>query len=187
MAGGIFEVEVKLTGVEGLKQKQINDAIKQAMHDVGLRWRRRYLPLHFGGRAATRYGYTPRAGERGDRRKFQGSYTARKLRFLKHTRPLEYTGEGKRLALNGPQLVRATRDRVVVPLPRKFNWRHPKSKVNMADEIRAVREDERAELNEFLVAQIERHLNAAKHRGSAGSAAAGGTRLRDSRGRFITA
>lgn len=155
----MLAVDVKLSGIEGLRKKQVNDAMKRAMFALGLRWRRRYLPLHFGNAAASRYGYTPRGGERGSGKRFRGSYTRRKLVFLGHTRPLEFTGEGKRLALNGPQKVIATRDKVRIPLPRKFNFRNPKSKVRMADEIRAVRPDEVAELETFLVAQIEREFD----------------------------
>lgn len=154
----MLAIDVKLTGVESLTKKQVNDAMKRAMYALGLRWRRRYLPLHFGNAASTRYGYTPRAGERGSGRGFSKSYTARKLRFLGHTRPLEFTGEGKRQALNGERLVYATRDKVRMPLPRKFNFRNRKSKVRMADEIRAVTAGEVKELEAFLVAQIEREF-----------------------------
>lgn len=154
-------VEVKLTGVESLKKKQVNDVLKAAMYALGLRWRRRYLPLHFGEKAARRYNYTPRAGERGrdGSKDFDRSYTGRKLRFLKHKRPLEFTGEGKRQALNGQRLVYATRDKVRMPLPSKFNWRHPKSRVRMADEIRAVTVTESKELTKFLIETIDRLLS----------------------------
>lgn len=156
-----ISVDVKLKGVESLKKKQVNDVLKAAMYALGLRWRRRYLPLHFGNAASRRYGYTPRAGERGAGRRqtFDRSYTGRKLKFLKHTRPLEFTGEGKRQALNGARLVYATRDKVRIPLPTKFNWRHPKSRVRMADEIRAVTAGESKELTAFLVETIDRLLS----------------------------
>lgn len=154
----MLSVEVKLNGIEGLRKKQVNDAMKRAMEALGKRWRRRYLPLHFGNQASARYGYTPRKGERGSGRRFKRSYTGRKLAFLGHTRPLEFTGEGKRLALNGPQTVSATRDKVRIPLPRKFNLRNPKSQVRMADEIRAVTPGEIAEMEVFLVDQIEREF-----------------------------
>lgn len=158
-------VDVTLVGVEALTKKQVNDALKASMYALGLRWRRRYLPLHFGNGASTRYGYTPRAGERGSGKKFSRSYTARKLRFLKHTRPLEFTGEGKRQALNGTRLVYASRDKVRIPLPRKFNFRNKKSKVRMADEIRAVTAAESKELTEFLVQNIDRNLSNAGLKG----------------------
>lgn len=158
-------VDVTLVGVESLTKKQVNDALKASMHAIGVRWRRRYLPLHFGNAASARYGYTPRAGERGSGKRFDRSYTARKLRFLHHTRPLEFTGEGKRQALNGQRLVYATRDTVRMPLPRKFNWRNKKSKVRMADEIRAVTPAEAKELTAFLVENIDRNLSKAGAKG----------------------
>lgn len=158
-------VDVELVGVEALTKKQVNDALKDAMSAMGMRWRRRYLPLHFGNGASTRYGYTPRAGEHGSGKKFNRSYTGRKLRFLHHTRPLEFTGEGKRQALNGQRVVYATRDKVRIPLPRKFNWRNKKSKVRMADEIRAVTPQEAQELTAFLVENIDRNLGKAGLKG----------------------
>lgn len=154
----MLAVDVELTGIEGLTKKQVNDACKDALYALGLRWRRRYLPLHFGNAASTRYGYTPRAGERGSGKKFDKSYTARKLRFLRHTRPLEFTGEGKRQALNGLSLVYATRDKVRIPLPRKFNFRNKSSKVRMADEIRAVTPGEMRELEIFLTEELVRQF-----------------------------
>lgn len=159
-------VDVKLTGVEGFTKKQINDALKAAMYAMGLRWRRRYLPLHFGNAASRRYGYTPRAGERGSGKRFDRSYTGRKLRFLKHTRPLEFSGEGKRQALNGQRLVYATRDKARIPLPTKFNWRNMSSKVRMADEIRAVTPAESKELTDFLVQNIDRNLGGGGRQGA---------------------
>lgn len=154
----MLAIDVKLNGIEALTKKQVNDAMKRAMGALGLHWRRKFLPLHFGNAASTRYGYTPRSGERGSGRRFYRSYTARKLRFLGHTRPLEFTGDGKRQALNGLRTVYPTRDKVRIPLPRKFNFRNKKSKVRMADEIRAVTDGEVKELETFLVAQIEREF-----------------------------
>lgn len=141
------QVDVDLSGVESLSRSEMNAAFKAAFLAVGKRWRRRYLPLHFGNRAERRYYYTPRKWE----------YEGRKLKYLNHTRPLEYTGEGRREATYRENII-ATRDKCTVRLPRKFNFRGKGSRVKMADEIRRVLVSERAELAEFFVFVLEKEL-----------------------------
>ena len=67
-------------------------------------------------RRARNYRYAKRSGERGSGRKFRGSYTERKLKLFGHTRPLELSGEGKRLALYQRNIA-ATRDKVTCASP----------------------------------------------------------------------
>lgn len=158
----IFSMDLEIGGVLGLSRKEVNDIVKEGFFLVGKRWRHLYLPLHFGQRATQRYGYKQRKGARyaradKKRGRHSGSYSARKYRAVGHTRPLEYSGEGKRQALRQENIA-ATRKKVVVRLPRKFNFRNPKSQINMADEIRAVRPEEMRDLARFLASHVRETL-----------------------------
>lgn len=160
----IYTLQLEVKGTAALGKKQINDAFKGAMNDTGLEWWKEFLPKHFGPHATQRYGYMPRKGSRfahGNKsRGHRGSYSERKLRAVGHTRPLEYSGEGKRQALSSPKIY-ATRNKVVVRLPRKFNLRNPKSQINMADELRAVRPDERRHLARVHKSGVRQRLRKA--------------------------
>jgi hypothetical protein len=155
----MIDIAVRFSGVEGMSKRQSNNAVKEAMRDLGRHWREKYLPLHFGPNAGRRYNYTPRQGQflpRGSRQ-FRRSYVGRKIRLLKHNNPLEFTGEGKRLALTEEKIT-ATVNKVVIRLPRKFNFRPKNGKVRMADEIRTVRNDELRVLERVLADRVEWRL-----------------------------
>lgn len=139
--------EYYVTGIEALRKSDVNAALKAAWLAVGKRWRRRYLPLHFTNRAERRYYYTPRSWD----------YERKKLKFLGHTRPLEFTGEGRREATYRENLS-VTRWGVIIRLPRKFNLRGRNTPIKMADEIRRVLPEELEELAEFFIEQLEREL-----------------------------
>lgn len=168
----ILEVDIQVKGVEALSKSEVNGIFKEAYHLTGQRWRRIYLPLHFGRSASRRYGYTPRSGRQNSGLPKRGSYTARKLAFVGHTRPLEYTGEGKRQALS-QENISATSKKVVVRLPRKFNWRPAKGQVRMADEIRATRPEEIASLTAFMVDHLRKTF---RQSGASGATVIGRTR-----------
>ena len=158
-------VEVKLTGVEKLTKSQINRALKAANFGTGVYFRRNMLPDRFTVKGGRRLGYTRRSGEtdigyvRNGSGRNKHTYAARKERHIGHNRPLELTGQGKREALATPQKVRVTRDKIVIPLPRKYNLRNPKSKVRMGDEIRKVTPREAKQLEKRLTELIEINLN----------------------------
>lgn len=63
-------------------------------------WHTEFRPIHFTKRAASRYRYTPRAGQRAPRgsKAYKRSYTARKQREKGHTLPLVYTGQSRTLS-----------------------------------------------------------------------------------------
>lgn len=156
-------VEVKLTGVEGLKKSQLNRAMIRANKIIGKLFRRRFLPSRFTVAGGRRLKYTKRSGAirlglPSTDKKQRHKYAPRKVRILGHSRPLEASGEGKRIALHGAQTVFATRDKIRIPLPRKYNFRNPKSRISMSTEIRTVTNREAKELSGFLVKQIEREL-----------------------------
>ncbi|REJ65832.1 MAG: hypothetical protein DWQ31_16600 [Planctomycetota bacterium] len=145
-------VNVELKGFEALKQRDLNDAIRDALSNMGVRWKRRYLPLHFTKAGARKYNYKPRQGELNPLRR--GTYTNRKLRLFSHTLPNVYTGELRRLSLQGQTKTTAkstaSRAHVRVHLPRKANFR--------LHELSIVSPDEQAELEKFLVEDLERQF-----------------------------
>lgn len=165
-----IHVEITLTGAAALGKRAINDITRNAMRELGLLWRRRYLPKHFTVKGGREYKFRPRKNYSQSSRKRE-SYVARKKRQYGHSRPLEFTGEGKRLAF-ASKTVQATaaagHARVVIPLPSKFNFRNRFSQIRMADEIRAVSDRDRRELEAFLVKTISRGMNDA---GAAGGSA----------------
>jgi len=158
----MFSIELKIGGVLGLRKKEMNDATKDAFAFIGRLWRAKYLPLHFGDRATQRYGYTKRDGAdvaRSGGKFARRTYSYRKYKLVGHTRPLEFTGDSKREALTQEKIY-ATKDRVIVRLPRGFNRRARGSKVRMADEIRKVRPDELAHLKTMFAKRLRETLRA---------------------------
>jgi len=145
-------VHVELKGYEALKQRELNDALRAALENMGVRWKRRYLPKHFTKAGAREYNYKPRQGELNPLRK--GTYSNRKLRLFSHVLPNVYTGELRRLSLQGATKTTAkatsTRAHVRVHLPRKANFR--------LHELSIVSPAEQAELEKFLVADLERQF-----------------------------
>lgn len=159
-----FIVDVELRGVEALTQKEINDAFRAALRMMVVRWRRRYLKKHFTKSGAREYGFKPRGGQHNPLR--PGSYSNRKLRLFSHVLPNVYKGELRRLSLHGVQTVKATvtstRAKASAVLPRKANFR--------LHELKLVSQRERADLEQFLVARLEKELD---RRGATATATAG--------------
>lgn len=157
-------INVELKGFESLTRSDLNEAIRAALSNMGVRWKRRYLPQHFTKAGAKIYNYKPRNGQLNPLRK--GTYTNRKLRLFSHTLPNVYTGELRRLSLHGATKVTAkstsTRAHVRVHLPRKANFR--------LHELSAVTESEQAELELFLTEDLERQF---ARRGKSGTVSVG--------------
>lgn len=154
-----FQIEIVHEGVRRGQQHIVNRVVREALQAMGLEWRAVYLPDHFTKKGARKYGYMPRSGEPGSNRGWSRSYTKHKLAIQKHTLPLVWSGEGRGEALYSKQAIaKATSKRahVTLPLPRVFNWKNPKSNVNMRKEIETVTTDEVRSLERFLVEEIER-------------------------------
>ena len=159
----MFTIEVKLKGVEALSKSQVNRALKEANIRTGKFFRREYLPARFTQQGGRRLNYTPRRGEQrigrpSSNKSSRRLYAVRKQKKLGHSDPLVFSGDAKRQALQNPNNVRATRDKFVIPLPRKLNLSNPKSKIRMSDEVRRVTNREISALTKFMVAQIEFEL-----------------------------
>lgn len=166
-------LEAEYEGVQGIGKSQFNKIMRDSLRVMGLHWRKKFLPMHFGNKATSRYGYAKRAGESGNtRRKFSRSYTGRKLKKYGHTRPLELTGASKAEALSSDRVdtkYRGGEGAALIPLPQGFNRRAAGSRVRMNEEIRAVREDELKELGDLLTAEIAKGIEKLGGSGSAGA------------------
>lgn len=138
-----MQITVRKRGMTPKVAKRvINDIHRAGMRELGLEWHNEYRPLHFRNLATTRYGYTPRQGERGRTvSNFNRSYTGRKLAEFDHTRPLVYTGESERATQSPTIEATAKRGsaRVAVRMRAyKLNYRYPGSPINMRAELQTV-------------------------------------------------
>lgn len=154
----ISEATVTHTGFAALKKSTLNKLWKLGWSSTARQWARRYLKQHFTHVGARKYKYQLRRGERRGGKPARGSYTFRKLKQQGHTRPLEFSGEMKGLAIANNR-VTSTRDYGRRHLPRKANFRNPKSKINMLEELRTVTQDETAVLEKHLKQFIESGAN----------------------------
>jgi hypothetical protein len=107
--------------------------------DPGILWVQSFRPKHFTVAGAAEYGYAPRKGEESglSRKQFWNSYTGRKIRYRKHRRPLVWSGEMERQSRRAEIRTTSKGVRIIMRV-RKANWRHPNSRVRMADELRRV-------------------------------------------------
>lgn len=155
----MLNIDIKYTG-HPLTKSAFNEMKRETFREMGELWHREMRPKHFTHAGAREYGYAPRKGEAGNRHRkgFKRSYTGIKLRLVGHTRPLEFSGEGRRLSRI--QDIRVTSKRVRVILPRKFNFRNPHSRVNMREELTTISEREERELVAAADRDIGRRLAA---------------------------
>ena len=152
--------EIKYTGLvpKGMKKRVFNDILREAYTETGRYWHERYLPDHFTVQGARKYGYKKRKGEGESGKSFWKSYSGQKKKYKGHMRPLVFSGEGETQSrLFRP---RATKKGVAVILPRKFNYRHPNSEVNMREEITATTPDEIADMQRFFEREVQKRLDA---------------------------
>ena len=153
-------------GSEALKPREWNRVQKEEFARVGYQWGEEYRPRHFAEDASQRYGYIARKGERLPRgsKAYERSYTGRKEAQVGHTRPLEFSGKSReaseRYRVRGIGQGEAAGARVSMPTP-TLNYRHPKSQIRMADELRSVTPAEENELGRFLEARVALRLRTA--------------------------
>lgn len=168
-------VDVKLTGIEKLGIREMNDVIRESLRDLGEYWHENMLPKHFTKAGAREYNYTPRQGEPGSGRKFAGSYTKHKLNAKGHTRPLVYSGETEMQLKNTKSIearcsARGENAYVVVRLNApKLNYRN-QSKVKKNEEIKAVSQKEIPLLEAFLAKRLTERLTEKGQQNAAGLA-----------------
>jgi len=147
-----FEVNVKRLkrGVEHLPKRMLNQLLTRVMMIYAIGWNHLFKHRHFGDGAAERYDYAPRQGERSGN-PIKGTYTYRKLRIHGHTRPLEFSGDGRREAESN-HIAKAGQMRgghfwSRATLPRIFNLRNPHSRSNPPVEVTKVLRSEMQILN----------------------------------------
>lgn len=156
-----IEAQVTRLGALALKSPKVVAIVKRTNLTYPLSWFQRYLLLHFTQRGATRYGYTPRAGQPGSGKAWRGSYTYRKLKKFHHTRPLENTGQGKAQAV-GNRKATSTRNSAKAIMPaRVFNFRNPASKVDMRKELTTVLDSEQTILEADAQKKADAEFNRA--------------------------
>ncbi len=131
----------------GLRKRDVQRASKAALEAMASKWWHDYLPLHFDETAYGRYRYSRRKGQAmtGEGPRYRRTYVARKRRLYKHNRPLVWSGEGMRLAIGLLRLRGSSKEARVI-LPSKFNYKHPKSRISMRDEITRIIPSEAQEL-----------------------------------------
>lgn len=109
---------------------------KGAYRVIGKRWHLRNRKRHFTRRGAVMYRYAKRTR----------NYVRDKLRKHGHNRPLEFSGQSKRDSRTARITSTSKGTRVNMTLLRKLNYRHPKSRIRMAEEMRRVTGREAREL-----------------------------------------
>lgn len=143
----------------GLTGRQFQDAKRGVFAAMGREWHETYLRRHFQEDATARYGYTRRkgSGRSPGEKGFASTYAGRKLRRFGHARPLVFTGEGERLAQMLDLRVSSSQSRVV--LPRKFNFKNPKSRVDMRAELTRVLQPEADEISQVGATTLGREVD----------------------------
>lgn len=141
-----------------------NKASKAAWSQTGVRFHQDFRDLRFRPDHARRAGYYKRKGEGQPfgSVKWKRSYMGQKYRKYGHQRPLEFSGETRRAIASMPTLSStSTSTKVRYAGARKFNFRHPKSRINMAEEFRRILPDEA----NSLARTYDRQLNIGLNRG----------------------
>jgi len=140
----------------GRRKSEMRDAIKASLAVAAKGWHQQYYEGHFTPAGGQRYGYFQRKGEgmpRGSKG-FARSYHGRKLKMMGHERPLVFTGESYQRG-KVAKIVASSKQAKVV-LPSTFNFRHPKSRINMRDEVTRVLPDEVQALRAIAEAEMAR-------------------------------
>lgn len=143
--------EYRLTGVESLTRMQCINAVKRALRSMAEYWHEAFLWKRFTEIGYSEYNFRWRSAK----------YDKAKERRRGHTNPLVNTGAGRDEAMSLATLarIRVTRDKVTIPLPRKFNLSNPRGP-KMSEEVRAVSRAEVRALEENLVWNIDHELAA---------------------------
>jgi hypothetical protein len=106
--------------------------------------------------------YKKRRGEEAglSRQAFFSSYTGQKQRKFGHTRPLEFTGETRRLVKTANITSTSKGGKVRYPGARKFNFRNRYSSIRMSEEFRRLLPSEKTELAKEYDKTLNREMNA---------------------------
>lgn len=146
----IAKFQVRERGATPRKfRKAFNAASKQSWHETGQHFHETMREDRFTQRHATLAGYTPR----------KNRYQAQKFKAKGHTRPLEFSGTARRLTRMASISSTSKGNSVRYPGARVFNFRHPKSDVNMVQEFTTVTQQEADRLAGFYDRQLDKLLD----------------------------
>lgn len=143
-----FTVRERGATPRGFK-KAYNAASKESWHEAGVYFHTHFRDQRFTHRHATAAGYTKRKRQ----------YEMRKLKKYGHTRPLEFTGRTRRAVRAATISSTSSGAKVRYPGARVFNFRNPKSQVNMLLEFTSVTQEEANELAAHYDRKLDIGLN----------------------------
>lgn len=162
----VLDIRIKERGVvpRGMK-RAYGRASKAAWYETGVRFHTEHRDDRFTHEHARKAGYKKRKGEDAGLtgKAFWQSYTGRKLRFKKHTRPLEWSGDTRRAVRMGSITSTSKGGKVAYAGARKLNFRSPHSDINMAEEFRRLTPGEMSSLAKFYDDKLDAGLNADNH------------------------
>jgi len=141
-------------------QRELRPAMAGSMTDIGDDWHEGKLPLHFGTKAGTKYGYQKRT--KGTMIKKAKGYTDQYgVRHAGHQRLLFHSGESERMMTAGAT-IRATSKGVSVKMlaPKHFYaYRKDYSQPDKSAEATRLSDDEVAGYQVMLADGVADHLN----------------------------
>lgn len=138
---------------------------KAAWFETGVRFHGEHRDDRFTKEHGRKAGYKKRKGEDAGLtgKAFWQSYTGRKLRFKKHTRPLEWSGDTRRAVRSANITSTSKGAKVAYSGARKLNFRNPRSDINMSEEFRRLTPEEMVSLAKFYDDKLDAGLNADNH------------------------
>lgn len=126
-----------------------NASSKASWYEAGVHYHTEMTDRRFTNRHASLAGFEPR----------KRTYEFRKFKEQGHTRPLEYSGESRRQVKAAAISSTSKGARVRYAGARKFNFRHPESSINMAEEFTRVLPSEADELAQVYDRDLDQRLN----------------------------
>ena len=146
----IVRIHVTERGSVGRGLKRAYDAsVKQIWFDFGVEFHSQFSDARFTHAHASKAGYAQRSKQ----------YERRKFKKFGHTYPLVWSGTARRLVRTAN--VVATKNGVSVRYAgaRVFNFKNPKSQVNMREEFTKVLPEEAEHLVRFFETKLGQKLN----------------------------
>lgn len=159
----IGHIEVRERGTTPRKMLSVhNKASKSAWADTGVRWHSDFRDLRFRADHARRAGYLRRKGEGMPfgSKAWKRSYMGQKYRKFTHQRPLEFSGDTRRAVASMPSLTSTSNGvKVRYSGARTLNYKHPRSRINMAEEFRRTLPEEANSLTRTYDNRLDEGLN----------------------------
>jgi len=160
MTEGLIDIRVRETGCTPRHlRKAMTGGKREAWHKTGVLFHAEMRDERFTAEHGRKAGYQPRQGEQaGQGGKFWRTYTGQKLRKWRHKRPLEWSGETRRLVRSANITATTKLARVSYSGARKLNYRRWPSSPRMADEFRKLLPEEITKLAARYDESLDRYL-----------------------------